>query len=74
VTPVEEGPGPGPRCRARMAYLHSEHPGLAAPPRVEHRSARCHLEHGHEGPHHATVPSPEGGRGRIHAFRIGSRA
>lgn len=63
----------GARCPARMAYLYgtSRAPGL--PPVVEHRSARCHLEAGHDGDHRATVPNPKGGKGIRRTFRLGAR-
>ena len=79
MTPVDEtgpsgpGLGPGPRCKARMAYQVTA-PDPAAPEtmaRTEQRSARCHLEEGHPGNHRATIPVP-GKRGRRYEFRQGA--
>lgn len=81
MSAASEPGGPGPRCRARMIYRVNTGPDLsvqagaakAGPPLIEERARRCHLEHGHPGPHRCTVPVP-GRKGRLIEFRQGARA
>jgi hypothetical protein len=68
------GRSPGPRCLVRLGYAVRvpAAPGTrTVMPVVEHRSARCHLEHGHTGSHVATIPGDRDRPRRRVAFTVG---
>jgi hypothetical protein len=58
-----------PRCGARLRYLASTGPGLGGPTHRTARTARCHLNEGHPGPHRAALANPAAGEpGRLREF------